>query len=269
MLPKVKEVLNTLLVEFKEGNIPEKIAYTIFPIINIPSSKWSLLNHLVMFIHETEDARGFRQWQEVTRYVKKGAKSFHILVPCLRKEKDEKTKEEVSRLAGFTTANVFRVEDTVGRGLDYEKIKLPNLPLLEKASEWGIEVKAVPGNYEHYGYYSPDKKMIALATPEESTFFHELCHVAHEKIIGTLKRGQDPFQEIVAELSAQALSRIVGKDGSKHLGKSYRYIESYAKEMKLSPHSAVVHVLSDVEKVLHLILKESDRKEEQHDHQSM
>jgi len=265
MLPKVQEVLNTLLVEFQEGNIPEKIGYTIFPIINIPSSKWSLLNHLVMFINQTEDARGFRQWNEVKRYVKKGSKSFHILVPCFKKDKDEKTQEEVSRLAGFTTGNVFRVEDTEGRGLDYEKIKLPDLPLLEKAIEWGIDVKAVPGNHNHYGYYSPDKKMIALATPEESTFFHELCHVAHEKVIGKLKRGQDPFQEIVAELSAQALCRIVGKDGNKHLGKSYQYIESYAKELKFSPHTAVLHVLSDVEKVLHLILKETDRKDEQHD----
>lgn len=85
--------------------------------------------------------------------------------------------------------------------------------------------------------------------------------MAHEKVIGKLKRGQDPFQEIVAELSAQALCRIVGKDGNKHLGKTYQYIESYSKELKLSPHSAVLHVISDVEKVLHLIL----RKEEQHD----
>lgn len=256
MLPKVKEVLNKLLVEFQEGNIPAKIAYTIFPIINIPSSKWSLLNHLVMFIHETEDARGFRQWLEVKRHVKKGSKSFHILVPCFRKEKVEVTQEEVSTLSGFTTGNVFRVEDTEGEPLDYEKLTLPNLPLIERAIEWGIYVKAVPGNFDHYGYYSPDKKVIALATPEESTFYHELCHVAHEKIIGKLKRGQDPFQEIVAELSAHTLCRIVGKDGDKYFGNSYRYIESYASKIKLSPHSAVLHVISDVEKVLHLILKE-------------
>ncbi len=64
-----------------------------------------------MFIHKTEDARGFRQWIEVKRHVKKGSKSFQILVPCFKKEKDN-TKEEVPRLTGFTTGNVFRVEDT-------------------------------------------------------------------------------------------------------------------------------------------------------------
>ena len=46
--------------------------------------------------------------------------------------------------------------------------------------------------------------------PEESVFFHELAHAAHEKVKGTLKAGQDPLQEVVAELSAQALCRMVG-----------------------------------------------------------
>ncbi|MFZ1321412.1 MAG: ArdC-like ssDNA-binding domain-containing protein [Ignavibacteria bacterium] len=262
MLPKVKEVLDLIIKEFHEGNIPEKIAYSIFPIINIPSSKWSLLNHLLMFISGTEDARGFRQWIEVNRHVKKGAKSFQILVPCFKKVTDENTKEEVSRLVGFTTANVFRAEDTEGEMLAYERLQLPEHPLMDKATEWGIDVKAVPGNTDHYGYYSSNKKLIALATAEESTFYHELCHVAHEKVIGNLKRGQDPFQEIVAEVSAQALCRIVGKDGDKHLGNSYRYIESYAKELELSPQSAVLHVISDVEKVLQLVLENKESVKE-------
>lgn len=210
-----------------------------------------------MLIHETEDARGFRQWNEVRRLVKKGSKSFNILVPCFRKEKGKKTDEDISRLSGFTTANVFRVEDTEGETLDYQRIKLPTHPLMEKATEWGIQVKAVGGNIEHYGYYSPDKKLIALATEEESVFYHELCHVAHEKVIGNLKRKQDPLQEIVAELSAHVLCRIVGKDGNKYFGNSYRYIEGYAKEIQLSPYSAVMRVVSDVEKVLWLILNKN------------
>lgn len=259
MLQKVKDVLTKVLSEFQEGSIPDKIAYTMFPFVNIPSSKWSLLNHLVMFIHGTEDARGFRQWQEVKRHVKKGSKSFQILVPCFKKEKDAKKEEDVSVLTGFTTANVFRAEDTEGEILAYERIKLPIHPLMDKAEEWGINVKAVPGNTDHYGYYSSDKKLIALATQVESVFYHELCHVAHEKVIGKLKRKQDPFQEIVAELSAHVLCRIVGKDGSKYFGNSYRYIESYAKEIELSPYSAVLRVIGDVEKVLSLILDKNNQ----------
>ena len=72
---------------------------------------------------------------------------------------------------------------------------------------------------------------------------------------GRLKGGQDPIQEIVAELSAQALCRIVGKTGTRYLGNCYRYIEGYSKDLKITPYSACLKVMSDTEKVLNLILK--------------
>jgi hypothetical protein len=56
-------------------------------------------------------------------------------------------------------------------------------------------------------YNSSQRKEIAVATPEESVLFHELSHAAHEKVKGSLRKGQDSFQEIVAELAAQALCR--------------------------------------------------------------
>ena len=254
MLPKVKQVLDQVIEQFKTANIPEAIAYSMYPIPNIPSAKWSLMNHLIMFFSKTSDARGYRQWLEVNRHVKKGAKSFSILVPYFKKQKDKKD-EEVLTLVGFVSGNVFRFEDTEGELLDYQKLVLPELPLIERAKEWGISVEAIPGNYEHYGYYSPEKKIIALATPEEKTFFHELCHCADEKIKGKLKNGQDPLQEIIAELGAHTLCRIVGKDGDKYFCNSYRYIENYAKDLNITPHSAVLRVVSDVEKILNLILR--------------
>jgi antirestriction protein ArdC len=100
-----------------------------------------------------------------------------------------------------------------------------------------------------------DKKEIVLASKEEVTFFHELSHVAHEKVKGELKGGQDPFQEITAELSAAVLCRLVGKSGEKYLGLNYKYIETYAQRVKKSAHSACLSVMSDTEKVLN---KESE-----------
>jgi len=38
---KVKQVLNVILDKFKSGDIPEAVAYSVFPIPDIPSSKWS------------------------------------------------------------------------------------------------------------------------------------------------------------------------------------------------------------------------------------
>lgn len=251
MFPNVKKVLDELIAEFESGSIPEAISITCFPRINVPCNKWSLLNQLIMLLHKTEDSRGFKQWQAVGRHVKKGAKSFQILVPAFKKEegKEEKT------LSYFTTGNVFRVEDTEGEQLDYEKLLLPDLPLMEVAKEWGVDVKAIGGNDTCLGYYKPSAHIIALATPQEKTFFHELCHVADEKVKGKLKNGQDPLQEIVAEVGAQVLCRLVGKDPVNTTGNSYRYISNYAKEIDLTPHSAILKVISDVDKVLKLILK--------------
>lgn len=251
---QVTTVLNGLVKEFEDGSrIPEALAYASFPIPHIPSASWSFVNQMIMFLSNTNDARGYRQWQEVERHVKKGAKAISILVPRFSKVELKKDEEELV-LAGFMCGCVFRYEDTDGKPLEYENLTLPELPLRERAEQWGVSVKAIPGSVRLNGYYRPDTQTICLATPEEKTFFHELSHVAHEKLQGSLKIGQDPFQEIVAELSAQALCRIVGKDGAKYFGNSYRYIEDYAKRMNETPQSAVFKVIGEVEQVLKLIL---------------
>jgi hypothetical protein len=59
----------------------------------------------------------------------------------------------------------------------------------------------------------------------------------------------------VAELSAEALSRIFGLKTT--TGNSYKYIESYAAQAGLSPVMACLQVLGDTEKVLKLILEEA------------
>jgi antirestriction protein ArdC len=63
------------------------------------------------------------------------------------------------------------------------------------------------------------------------------------------------LQEIVAELSAQALCRMVGKQARDTTGNSYRYIQSYSEKLKLSPQAACLKVMSETEKILNLILK--------------
>jgi len=255
MNTRVKEVLTTILDKFKSGDIPEAVAYSMFPIPNIPSAKWSLLNRIVMFLSGTHDARGIRQWNRENRYVTKGSKAFYILVPNIKKTEDTETGEEKEMLVGFLARAVFRYEDTDGEALDYEQIELPDLPLVERAEEWGLQVKAIPGDYRYKGYYSSSNKVIALATKEECVFFHELAHCAHERIKGDLQKGQDPIQEIVAELSSQALCRIVGKTADTYLGNSYRYIEAYAERLNITPYTACLKVMSETEKVLNLIVK--------------
>ena len=115
-------------------------------------------------------------------------------------------------------------------------------------------MKAIPGNYRYFGYFAPDRKEIAIATSQECTFFHELAHASHYIIKGGLKSGQDPLQEIVAELSAQALAVMVSKSAEDTCGNSFRYIKKYSEQLNISVHTACLKVMSDTEKVLHLIL---------------
>jgi len=61
MNDRVKQVLNVILDKFKSGDIPEAVAYSMYPIPDIPSAKWSLLNRTIMFLEGTKDARGYRQ----------------------------------------------------------------------------------------------------------------------------------------------------------------------------------------------------------------
>lgn len=158
-------------------------------------------------------------------------------------------------------------EDTNGEPLKNTTLKLPDLPLLEKAREWKISVKAVPGNYRYYGYFSEGQNVIALATTEETVFFHELAHAAYARLHkspnhSNLSERCDPCtEEIVAELSAAALCAIVGKTSdtnlnpdSKYLGNNYYYIKRYAEKQNLSPVKACLKVLLDVESTLKMIL---------------
>ena len=153
MTNRVKQVLETILEKFKSGDIPEAVAYSMFPIPDIPSAKWSLLNRTLMFIAGSADGRGYKQWLKVNRYVKKGSKAFYILVPYIKKEENDEG-EEIKTLAGFLCRAVFRYEDTDGEPLEYEQIQFPDLPLIERAEQWGIQVKAIPGDYRYKGYYS-------------------------------------------------------------------------------------------------------------------
>ncbi len=249
---KIQAVLNGIVEAFEGGTIPEAVALASFPIPNVPSSQWSFRNRILQFLAGTGDSRGYRQWQAVNRQVKRGATAIYILVPMIYKNTDEVDEEFVVR--GFKPSPVFRMEDTQGEPLDYEQNELPELPLLERAEELGVSVRAVPGSTRYFGYYACDRREIGLASPEESVFLHELAHLAHEKVIGKLKPKEDSLQEIVAELSSAVLCRIVGKEPDKTIGNSYQYISHYASKLKITPVKACLKVLDEVELVLNFIL---------------
>jgi hypothetical protein len=255
----VKEAINKVVETLKSGNI-EKIAYAVFKTRKgYPSDSWSFLNRLIMFCYGTEDARGFRQWNQAGRRLKKGTKAIYITVPGKVKTKNKKTNEndeedEEERII-YMAKPVYRFEDTTGEPREEDGFK-PNIPanLAQVAEGLGLEVQAKRFTGDTYGYFSADKKEIALMSPELDVFLHELAHTVDHEINGHLKRGQQPDQEIVAELSAEVVAYLLGHRLN---GRSRDYISGYSG----GSWKPVFALLDRVQKVVSYILNKAQIKE--------
>lgn len=245
---------------FESGKLPPAVARTMIrrQADDVrPSDKWSLGNRLLMAINDTFDARGFKQWKEIKRNVKRGAKAFHILAPNTVKKKvwvkDSETGEEEESermmITGFRFIPVFRVEDTEGEPLPEYAPPAPP-PLFDVAAEMGIEVKYTPGDGSCYGSFQPGRNRINLYTHDIKTYFHELAHAVHNTI-RPLVGGQVPAQEIVAETVACTLCEVYGYTGYSWHG--WQYIQSYAGGEPRQALKHVMKVLADVEEVLERI----------------
>lgn len=249
--PRIAEATNKILELFKTGNVPETIAILTHPKIKLPSNKWSLRNRLIMYLQGTQDARGFLMWKEAGRRVKAGSKSIYILAPqIIKKENEEETKEEY-KLIGFRAIPVFKAEDTQGKPLEYENIPLPEFKFLDVAKSWGLKVEGIGFISNYYGAYSPSENKILMASPEEEVFYHELAHASHDRT-GLLNKRNSVQKEIVAEFCSAVLCYLVNKKTDR-LGNAYKYLQSYCGDKPV--HEEVLNLISDIEKVLKLILE--------------
>ncbi len=250
--PKVREAMNTLLRMFKEENLP-KVARAVFRGKSIPSDSWSFLNRLLMLLNNTEDARGFRQWHEVGRYVSKGSKAFYILGPLHKKvikeritESGELITEEVSILKGFKAIAVFRFEDSDGAPLIKENYEV-NIPCEFNGIIKELGLTVVPKRFcgAAYGSYNLHTKQIELASPDIEVFLHELAHAVDDKL-HCLKGGQRSDQEVTAEYSAAVIGHLMGYKIP--LGNVREYITNYS-------FKELLNQLSRIEEVVNFIIE--------------
>lgn len=80
------------------------------------------LHNVLLIAFQKPDASyvaGFRTWNELGRFVKKGEKGIMILAPIVRPKPDDSDDDEKdsSRIAGFRAAYVFDVTQTDGQDL--------------------------------------------------------------------------------------------------------------------------------------------------------
>ena len=231
---RARAALTNLARKFSDGEFVPTVARTMIRAPEIPSTKWSLGNQMLMWFEGTEDARGYNQWGQVGRHVKKGSKAIYILAPNTRMvpDKDENGNEKDTKhviITGFRGMPVFRYEDTDGKPLEqYKPRTIP--PLMELAEMNGFRVEYGNSGHGESGYISVGEKRIHLSTEDPATFLHELVHMydfkSHER-----KGGQDPTQEIVAQLGAAVLCEMYGATTPGHTeGYTYQYVANYIKD---------------------------------------
>jgi hypothetical protein len=255
ILPQAEAALSQVVERFKAGDLSPVVQYARLQRTggSIPSDCWSLSNRILAFIQTgSYDCRGYRQWQQVGRYVKSGSKAAYILGPIFVPVRDAMTGEEIPVLRGFKQIAVFADHQTAGRELPpsiYSPRELP--PLASVAKRLGIEVSYQSLPSSRWADCTTDGTKIRLDTIDPSVFFHELAHAAHARLKGGLKGGQDAHQETVAEFTAAVLMQMYGLGD--RTGNCWKYIAQYAQD----PLLAVVKALSTVEQVLALLLADN------------
>lgn len=260
----IKDSIDSLMEMFKSGDFPDKIALSIIRRHEgdtIPADDWSLGNRALMLAQGTTDARGYRQWLEVNRFVKKGSRAIYILAPLTHKIKkqDKVTGEEREKviITGFRAIPVFPYESTDGEPLpefDYRPKKFP--PFFDVAEKLNIKVAYRPMRGNYLGRYSFENgnEMIQLCSQEAIVYYHEMSHKIHHSLVDL--RVYDPDKaEVVAEFSAVVLCALSNIHGYEH--QAYKYIRHYCQKDDQKPEGVmkkIMSVLSDVEKIVNIVL---------------
>jgi len=248
--------LEKIVSLFSSKALPDLCAKALINAPQKPSSKWTLGNQLLMLLAGTSDARGFRQWNEVGRWVARDRKAIWILGPVRKKIRQEPPEgaeqgEDVKEvLVGFKAIPVFRYEDTCGQELPVYQPRDPP-PLMNVAERFGMKVR-----YEHlgpgmYGATDHATHTIVLASEDWDVFWHELGHAIHRTFEPKSGHGQESEAETIAQLVAATLARLYGRPAD---GFSWGYISLYAQSN--SPQMVgrlCMRVLDRTKKVLDLI----------------
>jgi len=265
--PEVKERrIDEVLKRLKEGvdEIQESDNFREFLLTMSKFHDYSIGNLILITIQKPEATRvaGFRTWQELGRWVRKGEKGIAILAPCLppknarvteREDEEPDEEERVTEIRPlyFKVVHVFDISQTEGKPLP--EFEVPALTgeandelfteVLKLAESQGLDVsfESRPGQDPAIkGMYSG--KMIWIR-PEESraqqlkTMLHEIAHYYSEGVFRMSRRS--------AETIAESVAFTVGAHFGFDTGvRSFPYVALWAEDKKVLEQN-----LADIRKV--------------------
>lgn len=228
--------------------------------------RYSYFNAMLIFSQKKTATlvAGFKKWNEMGRYVRKGEKGISILAPGFKTkdyyQSDDKgmliLKETKKELAYFIPVYVFDVSQTDGEPLpalahvlqgevdNYDKV----FNALEKLSPYSVVFEALP--YGVRGACDYEKKQIILSddlsqTQTIKTLVHELAHARlHAKMLNENRierMTKHKEREIEAESIAFVVSNHLGIDTSDY---SFGYIAGWSADKKLEQLKASLQAIS-------------------------
>lgn len=266
-----RRVAENIIAAFESGNVPRPLAQVFIHRSGIPMDEWSYLNRFMCALAGCTDARGFKQWQQVGRHVRKGetARTW-ILVPLVKKgsrpdEDGERADgdEEGPVLYGFRESPVFDISQTEGEPLpeqEEHQAFIDSRPLLDVAKRFGLRVEVFDAKRKGaLGSYN--RQRIGLGVENLSTWLHELVHAADDRLGNLKERGQHWASETVAELGGATLAVLLGEEEAADIGGAYEYIKAYAERAGIQPVTACRQVLERTAEAIQLILDTAQREE--------
>jgi len=126
--------------------------------------------------------------------------------------------------------------------------------LIEKASEWGIQIKTVPRMCKCHGHYDRNLYEIHLVTVDAKSYLHGLAHAAIERYSDPATPFKPQSEEIIAELAAVALYQIIMKKPDERLSDSLSHIFLNAVVLDKTPLEACLEVFAETEEIIESIL---------------
>jgi antirestriction protein ArdC len=173
---------------------------------------------------------GFRTWNELGRFVKKGEKGILILAPIVRRkpDKEEDQDESSASIAGFRAAYVFDVSQTDGKELPH--IDTVNGDPQENAARLRSFAIAQSIAIEYSEQIAPARgvssggkiTLLPGQSPAEefSTLAHELAHeLLHRgyRRAGTSRRIRETEAEATAFVVCHAIGLETGSAASDYI----------------------------------------------------
>lgn len=185
--------------------------------------RYSLHNVLLITLQKPNASHvaGFRTWNQLGRFVKKGEKGILILAPILRRKPDsaDDSRADSSTIMGFRAAYVFDVSQTAGQDLPQigsvhgnpgEQIE--RLRAFAAAQLFSVEYSEhiAPARGTSYGGRIALLPGQSLAE-EFSTLVHELAHELLHR--GDRREGTSrKVRETEAEATAFVVCHAIGLD---------------------------------------------------------